>query len=256
MNIKQVEEMILQKNWEAIEVMAGFDPPSIMPLLTGLARHEDWEVRQLSLMCLNQLKNDKAAQALAEALDDSNSNVRGYAAGLLKENPHPRILPKLLDTVSNHSDDYVRENVALVIGLIGEKSAVKPLKKALITEQNEEVRSNIIQAVARLEDEDGRKVILQELRGGDKKAQFDAIQKVEYINDSALALHIRPFLDDETPILPLTADPERVQFIRMNDAAAKAIAVLLNQPFSFRIEHLRPCTDAEIDEVRTFFQKK
>ena len=102
----------------------------------------------------------------------------------------------------------------------------------------------------------GAMVGVRELRRGDKKTQFDAIQKVEYINDPELALHIRPFLDDESPVLPITADQERVQFIRMNDAAIKTIAVLFNQPFSFRIEQLRPCTDAEIEEAKMFFQKK
>jgi HEAT repeat protein len=143
----------------------------------------------------------------------------------------------------------------LVIGRIGDEGAKEELKKILLNERDRATRSNIIQALARLKDDDSRKAILAELKSPVPKTRFEAIQKIEYIKDKEMTLNLEPLLDDPTPAVTLTASATKKVTIRMNEAAVKAIAMVFDQPFSFRIDRLRPCTEQEIQEAKQFLQK-
>jgi len=254
MDAKQVEEMILKKNWGVTDYIEKLDL-SVIPILLKLAKNSEWEVRQLSLLCLGHFKTPESAEALANALLDSDINVRSYAAGLLQENYHPATLPQLLEALKTSEDDHVRAMTVLVIGRIGDEGTKKELKKILLIEKDKTTRSNIIQALARLKDEDSRKAILAELKSPVPKTRFEAIQKIEYIKDKEMALHLEPLLDDPSPAVTLGASADQTVFVRMNEAAVKAIAIIFDQPFSFRIDRLRPCTDQEIQEAKQFLQK-
>ena len=259
MDAKQVEEMILKKNWDVTEYIERLDleklDPSVIPVLLKLAKNSEWEVRQLSLLCLAYFKTRESAETLAKALLDSDINVRSYAVGLLQETHDPAILPQLLEALKTSEDDHVRAMTVLVIGRIGDEGAKEELKKLLLIEKDKTMRSNINQALARLKDEDSRKAILAELKSPVPKTRFEAIQKIEYIKDKEMALNLEPLLDDPTPAVTITATATRRVTIRMNEAVVKAIAIVFDQPFSFRIDRLRPCTDQEIQEAKQFLQK-
>ena len=254
MEPRQIEEMILRKDWQVTEYIRKMDR-SFIPMLLKLTKNPDWEVRQLSLICLAHLKTRESAQALADALLDEDVNVRGYAAGLLQEAYDPIILPQLLTALKKSEDDHVRSQIVLVIGRIGNEETKEELKKILALEKDKTMRANIIQALARLQDEDSRQNILSELKSATPKVRFDAIQKIEYIGDKEMALHLEPLLDDKTPAITLTASATQAVTVHINEAAVKAIAVIYNQPFSFRIENLRPCIDQEIQEAKQYLKK-
>jgi len=254
MEPRQIEEMILKKDWQVTEYVERMDR-SFIPMLLKLTKNSDGEVRQLSLICLAHFKTRESAQALANALLDEDVNVRGYAAGLLQETYDPIILPQLLMALKKSEDDQVRAQIVLVMGRIGSEETREELKKILALEKDKTTRANIIQALARLQDEDARQKILSELKSPAAKVRFDAIQKMEYIGDKEMAWHLEPLLDDKTPAVTLTASATQAVTVRINEAAVKALAVIFNQPFSFRIENLRPCTDQEIQEAKQYLQK-
>lgn len=254
MEPRQIEEMILKKDWQVTEYVARMDK-SLIPVLLKLTKNPDWEVRQLSLICLAYFKTRETAQALADALMDEDVNVRGYAAGLLQDAYDPIILPQLLSALKKSEDDHVRSQIVLVIGRIGREETKEELKKILALEKDKTTRANIIQALARMQDEDSRQKILNELKSSTPKIKFEAIQKMEYIGDKDFALHLEPLLDDKTVAVTLTASATQSVSVRINEAAVKAIAVIYNQPFSFRVENLRPCTDQEIQEAKQYLQK-
>lgn len=254
MESRQIEEMILKKDWQVTEYVGKMDQ-SFIPMLLKLTKNPDWEVRQLSLICLAHFKTRESAQALAVALLDEDVNVRGYAAGLLQEADDPIILPQLLRALKKSEDEHVRAQIVLVIGRIGNEETKEELKKILPLEKDKTTRANIIQALARLQDEDSRQKILKELQSATAQIRFAAIQKIEYIGDKEMALHLEPLLDDKTPATTLTASATRAVTLRINEVAVKAIAVIYNQPFPFRMENLRPCTDQEIQEAKQYLQK-
>lgn len=254
MEPRQIEEMILKKDWQVTEYVGKLDQ-SFIPMLLKLTKNPDWEVRQLSLICLAHFKTRESAQALANALLDKDINVRGYAASLLQRAYDPHILPQLLTALKKSKDDYVRSQVVLVIGRIENEEAKEELKKILAHEKDKTTRANIIQALARMQDEDSRQKILSELKSSVPKIRFEAIEKVEYIGNKQMAWHLEPLLDDKTPAVTLTASATQRVTVRICEAAVKAIAVIYDQPFSFRIENLRPCTDQEIQEVKQYLQK-
>lgn len=254
MDPRQIEALILKKDWQVTEYVGRMDK-SIIPLLLKLAKNADGEVRQLSLICLAPFKTRESAQALADALLDEDVNVRGYAAGLLQDAYDPIILPKLLMALKKSEDEHVRAQIVLIIGRIGNEETKEELKKMLALEKDKTTRANIIQALARLGDEDSRQKILNELKSSTPKIRFEAIQKMEYVGDKEMALHLEPLLDDQTPATTLTASATQAVTLRINEVAVKAIAVIYNQPFSFRIENLRPCPDQEIQEAKQYLQK-
>lgn len=254
MEPRKIEEMILKKDWQVTEYLEKMDR-SIIPILLKLTKNPDWEVRQLSLICLAHFKTRESAEALADALLDEDVNVRSYAAGLLQEAYHPFVLPQLLAALKKSEDDHVRSQIVLVIGRIGNEEAKEELQKVLLRERDKATQVNIIQALARLQDKDCRQKILSELNSSIPKTRFEAIQKVEYIGDKEFALNLEPLLDDRTPALTLTASATQTINVRINETAVKAIAKIFNQPFSFRIENLRPCTEQEIQEAKQFLQK-
>lgn len=54
----------------------------------------------------------------------------------------------------------------------------------------------------------------------------------------------------------LTASDKARVVLKLKDAAAKVIAVLLNQPFTFKLSSYRVCTDAEIQEIKAYLHKQ
>ncbi len=254
MESRQIEEMILRKDWQVTEYIPKMDQ-AVIPVLLKLTKNADWEVRQLSLICLAHFKTRQSAYALAEALLDEDINVRGYAAGLLQEADDPIILPQLLTALKKSEDDHVRAKIVLAIGRIGNEEAKEELKKMLLHEQDRTTRANMVQALARLQDEDSRQKILGELKSPMAKVKDKAIQKVEYIGDKEMAWELESLLEDKNPAVTLTASATQAVTVRINEAAVKAIAVIYKQPFSFRIEHLRPCTEQEIQEAKQYIKK-
>jgi HEAT repeat protein len=254
MDAHRLEEMILQKNWGVTDHLETLTP-SVIPVLLKLSRNPDWEVRQISLLCLGHFKTRESAEAIAKALLDPDINVRSQASGLIQETCQPAILPKLMEVLKHGEDDHVRAMAVLEIGRIGDEHAKDELKKLRIIERDRATRSNIIQALARLKDEESRKVVLNELRAPSPKTKFEAIKKIEYIHDRGMALSLEPMLNDPTIAVTLTASADKKLTIRINDAIVKAIAVIFDQPFSFRIDRLRRCSENEIQEAREFLRK-
>jgi SAM-dependent methyltransferase len=99
-----------------------------------------------------------------------------------------------------------------------------------------------------------RDAILDQLNAPDKKTQFAALEKVEYVGDRSLVKNVARLLDDPAPVTVWVAGGPHQVVLRLNDAAAKVIAVLLRQPFSFQLSSYRPCTDAEIQEIKAYLQ--
>lgn len=255
MEPSQIEAMILAKEWKVLDYIGALGDSAI-PMLSRLLKNPDPQVRQLVVLCLEQLKGPQAAGLLAKALEDPDAQVRAYAADMLLHTCEPSTLPVLLSAVISHEDPYIRSKAALVVGIIGDRNSLDLLKKAIASEQNSNVKSSLQQAMARLGDPDARAVILNQLNSPDRKKQFEALEKIEYINDRNLVKKIAWLLDNSSPVMVLTASAKARVVLRLKDATAKVIAVLLKQPFTFKLSSYRVCTDAEIQEIKAYIQNQ
>ncbi len=255
MEISEIEGMILAKDWSVLDHISRLGPNAV-PMLSRLLQNPDPQVRKLVILCLEQVKGPAAAGVLARAIDDPDEQVRVYAADMLLINHDPSILPTMLSAVTNHEDPRIRSKTALVIGLIGDRNSLDYLKKVLISEQNANVCSSLQQAMARLGDLEAKTAILKQLISPNVKTQFEVLEKIEYINDQTLVKEIAWMLDNSSPIMVLAASETARVVLRLKDASAKVIAVLLDQPFTFKLTSYRVCTDAEIQEIKTYLQKQ
>jgi HEAT repeat protein len=254
MDINEVRTRILAIDWDVLEELSAEDT-SIVSELLKLAKHENPDVRELAVSSLGLFRGPEVANALADALNDPVGDVRVEAYNMLTMAHDPSILPKLQTILHTHEDEYVRQSVALTIGRIGDRSAVEHLKTVLTIENVSQVQSGIVQALARMGEDEAKKSILAELNSGNVKKQWHAMEKLEYVNDKALAVHLKAFLDNASPAFNINGDPKS-RPIRIMDVALKTIAVLFEQPFTFTLESYRTCTDAELQEGRKFMQNQ
>jgi HEAT repeat protein len=250
MDPAKLEAMLFAKDWSAIDQVGSLGSAAL-PTIDRALHAPEPEVRQITVLCLEHIKGPQAAALLVRTLDDSHEQVRAYAADMLFVNHHPSVLPALQDAMARHADARIRVKTALVTGLIGDRSSVDPLERALRTESDLSVRDGLQQALARLGDAEARTAILRQLMAHDKRTQFEALARIEFINDRALVRNVAPLLGDASPVLTLMDDGTHREVLRLQDAAAKTIAVLLGQPFTFKLEDYRVCTDAELREIRS-----
>lgn len=255
MEPQQVERLILAQDWSVLDHIGGLGQDAL-PLLTRLMKNPDPQVRQLVVLCLEHVDGPGAADLLTEAVNDPDEQVRAYAADMLLASPHPSILPAIQVEVSRHEDPRIRSKAALLVGLLGGGRSLGILREALESEADDGVRSSLEQALARLGDPHARGAIVVQLRSPDKKAQFQALENIEYVGDGALVREVAWLLSDSSPVTVLMDAGTAKVVLRTQDAAAKVIAQLLGQPFSFRLASYRVCTDAELQEVRAYLRAR
>ena len=88
---------------------------------------------------------------LIEALRDEDPSVRGAAARVLGEIKDPSAVHQLIEALKDE-DKYVRCKAAWALGEIGDKSAITPLKEQLALDRDLWVRSDLLDAIKKLEE--------------------------------------------------------------------------------------------------------
>ena len=127
MTEQQTVERIRQKDWSLVEEpgkLSADAAPGIMALLDD----DDSQVRELAIYCLNELGGGVARRGFLRALKDPDDQVSSAACQFLQTNHDKGDLPILLEELTTNEDEYVREQVALVIGRIGESRTIATLK--------------------------------------------------------------------------------------------------------------------------------
>lgn len=251
-------ERVRRKDLEVVSDMqsAGL---SIVPRLLRLARHEDREVREIALYCLEQKGGRQARAAFVKALYDRDSQIRAISATRLLQKHHgPENLRALLDVLRRHRDDMVREYIALVVGKIGEPGALPALRKLLEAERNRLVKKNLRLAMARLGDERSRRSILDGLRAQDVETRVRALRGFAFMNDRRLVAHLLPLLGDERDAVNVAPAGHRA-FVRICDLAVEVLDAVLLHPFSFQVGNFgraRKYSQAEIDAARRLVENR
>jgi HEAT repeat protein len=255
MEPSKLEAMILANDWSVLDHVGGMGQAAV-PVLGQLILNPGKPVRLLTVLCLQEVKGPSAARLLAKAINDEEEQVRVYAADALRVAGDASIRPALETAVAGHQDPMVRAKTALALGIYGDANSLERLRKSLLVEKEPKVGAAVRQAMARLGDADAKKVIVGQLGSPDKKIQLQALEQIEYIGDKALVTNVSPLLNDTSPMMGLINAGDNQVVLRTNDAAAKTIAVVLKQPFSFKLTGYRVCTDAEIREVQTYLRRE
>jgi len=246
-------ESIKRKDWKIID-QKGLFKPEIGPHLLPLLEEGDPEVRELTLHCLNASGGKAARQGFLKALNDSNDMVRAAACRFLHNNYSHEDLPLLLKEVTDNADEYVRENVALLLGKIGDPRAIEILQKQYAKEVDAQAKHGMFLALVRLKDSASRQNYVAMLQNTELKQRVQALKDLVYIGDQTLVPYILPLLDDLRNALNV-APGGYTYFIRVCDVAINAIDELLNHPFPFKVDQIKQYSPEELSQAKLIASK-
>ncbi len=253
MEIKELEQKILSKNWDALDIVdTASRPEESLDLLTELVGHEDPEVREIALNCVSMVRDARVPKMLAGSLSDKDDDIRLFALQSLQTAYDESILGDLIANLENE-DAEIRGGVALLLGEIGNPEAVEPLKARLEPEENMEAERDMKLALARLGDAEMQGFFADQMDVPDSDTRLQGLEDLRYIQDKSLSYRIMPALDDTGDGYPVTppGEPE-AEYNRVCDVAINYIAELHDQPFSFEVRETKIYSDEEIEQVKSF----
>lgn len=249
MTSEQIVDRIKQKDWTLVEQPGAIGPAAAAAIQT-LLKDQDVEVRELAVEALGQAGGPAARKGLIAALKDRNDMVRAAACRHLQRNYDAADVSELTVELGTNPDEFVREQVGLILGRIGSTNAIAPLSRQLSTESDVHARQAISLALARLGEEANRQAYLKRLRQDDAKERSLAARDFLYVNDRSLLPQLLPLLEDLRPAL--NVGPSHGPYlIRVCDVTINVLDEFLKHPFSFKIEPARRYTEQEIASART-----
>ncbi len=218
-----------------------------LPVIKKYAQDEDYQKRQLAVECAGVIKDDNAASILAAGLDDDNINVRLEAANAIDDNPIPGVTDAVLEKLENSQEDDLKEILALAAGKLPGEKTVEVLKKVQKTEEGR-VSENAQMALAKLGDAESKEAIVKELSDPLPRTRYEALEKLIYIDDAALAVYAKKLLGDKSEALTI-GTIRNPKFRRVCDQAVDTIVFLLNLSVTFEVSVEKIYDDREIKEV-------
>ena len=126
------------------------DPKAVAALAEAL-KDSDADVRHAALEALTKLRDPRAYDALLGALKDSSADVREKAAFGLGQFRDPRAIEPLSAALKQDTNADVREQAAFALGQIRNRSAV-PALTAAIKDSAANVREQVVFALGQLRD--------------------------------------------------------------------------------------------------------
>jgi HEAT repeat protein len=246
--VESLEVRVSRKDWSVVQQATGFSSEqqhALLPLLS----HEEPEVRELVLNCLNAVGGSLARDGLTRALQDKDEIIRARACQFLHHHLATELLPTLSAELKDNLDEYVREHAALMIGKIGNPKAIPNLHEFLREERIDYTRQALTLALARLGDPRGQAEFLRKLEDPFPSRVAGALEDFVYVNDPRLVKHIFPLLADPRNAVNVGMSHSPMH-VRVCDVAVSVLDRVLNHPFSFPGDPVRRFSDAEISEAQ------
>jgi len=234
MTAAEVVEHVKRKDWDIVEEPGHFGP-EVVAALAPLLKDRDKQVRELTVHCIGMAGGAGANQALLQALNDPIETVSAAAVRELAKHYAAADIPAMRKQMVGNSNEYVREQLALILGKTDDKSHVPVLEARQHEEPSEEARHAIVLALARLGEEASRAQIRERLlQLTDARLRVRALQDLPYVNDRGLLRDALPLLDDER--LGLNVGPSHGPYwIRVCDVVVIVMDEMLQHPFSFPV---------------------
>jgi len=254
-DMQELIEMVLNKRPKASSLAKGIGPEA-NPELIKLASHDDPDVRRVAMYCLRETGGLDAAKSMAGALLDKNAQVRGAALQGLYANPEPGAYSQALDAFDRSDVPYTRQQIALILGLMGQTSARGELKSRWPKLENDEIAEGVITALARLGDLEAQKNFVKRLHASRDENRGRYLEYCEYIGQPWLVKGLLPLLDDETPMVRIGTDGDEPhnEYLRACDIAVNLTASITGAGFSFEIGGGANHNEQELAEVKTFIK--
>jgi len=231
MSPSQVVESVKRRNWDIVEE-PGHIGQDAVPALLPLLNDPDSQVRELTVVCLDSAGGPAANQGLLKALDDHIETVSAAAVRALAHHYTAAELPILRIEMGTNPNEYVREQIALLLGKTGDPFNIPILHARRSPEKDEHTQRALSLALARLGDPAGRQEVVARLSGKDARQLVAAVRDLLYVNDRLLLRAAAPLLDDTRPGLNVGL-AHTPTFIRVCDVVVIVMGEMLGPVFSF-----------------------
>ena len=244
----QIVESVKHKDWDLVE-RPGLVGPDAVPALLPLLDDPDSQVRELTVHCLDLAGGPAAAQGLMKALNDRIETVSAAAIRALAKNHTPAEVPALRVQMARNTNEYVREEIALLLGKTGDPSNLPALAARKAAEKDQHALHAVTLAMARLGDTGSRSEVRTHLlQSGDVGQRVAALRDLPYVNDRSLLAETAPLLDDERPGLNI-GPSHGPYFMRVCDVLVMVMGEMLGPVFSFEAGRRR-YTPEELAQAR------
>jgi HEAT repeat protein len=250
---EQLIERVRRKDWTVVPDVKH----ATEPVASGLARlagAEDRRVRELALVCLDEIGGAQARGAFLQALYDPAENIRDRGVGFLHHHHAPADLPALYRALAESPDLFVREQVALIIGEIGDGAAIPELKRQLQDATASGLRAHLELALARLGDRDSQERVLGRLERPGIPERKEGLRDFEYMNEPAHAARLLPLLDDRREADVVVPEPVPL-VLRVCDLAVLTVERVLRRPLPFPTDAPRQFSDEELHRAREILRR-
>lgn len=225
----ELERLLAEGDFRAVEVAAGMGDAAVPALRKG-AGMPGYRSRQIAMACAGKVGGEAAGEILSLGLKDGNVNVRVAAAGQLSVNPPESARDAVLSTLVRSAEMEVREMLAFSAGYFPGERTVAILRP--IATGKEVLASNARMALARLGDGAGREALVADLGSSDARVRYETAGGLRYVNDSALAIHVKPLLRDTEDVQAVGPERSR-RYRRVCDQAVDTLAYLLKLKLPF-----------------------
>lgn len=244
----QIVEYVKHKKWGLVE-KPGLVGPDSVPALLPLLSDPDPQVRELTVHCLDLAGGPEAAQGLLKALNDRIETVGAAAVRGLAKHYTAEQIPAIRVQLGSNPNEYVREQLALLLGKTEDSSNLPFLSARRPVEKDEHARHAMALAMARLGDTASKDELRARLLQNESVPErVAALRDLPYVNDRSLLAEALPLLDDERP--GLNVGPSHgPYFIRVCDVVVLVMGEMLGRVISFDLGRRR-FTPEELAQAR------
>ena len=243
-----LEKMLAEGQPEAVE-MAEEIGEQAWPAILKAAKTENLESRQLAMYCAGALEGPQAGEILASGLSDDDVNVRSAAASQLMDDPPENSKTALLNTLSRKTErsHQIPEMLALGAGFLPGDDTVEVLKGLL--SEGDDLAENAKMALAKLGDQECKNNIIRELSDDNSFTRYNAVKKLEYIDDSGTFQHLVKLLGDRAEAVNVGTS-YRSKYRRVCDQAVDSIISLLELDTPFETSITKIYSDSELLKIK------
>ena len=223
--------------------------------LVRLASDADPEVRELTLLCLDEMGGPEAERMFSVALMDPHGQVRSAAMRGARHHSTAASVPALLNAFDYSGEAVVRENVLLTLGGIPGAPA-SDVRRRWEREKDEAVRDAGLAALARLGDVEARQIFVERVKAAAGAARGRWLELCEYAQAEWALGALLEYLDDTSDSLRIGADnyAQCPMYLRVCDRAVNLAARLSRREFRFRVAPNVQYSPSQIQEVRDFLR--
>jgi hypothetical protein len=244
-NVTDLEQLLTEENWQAVEVAAQLAAQA-WPTLKAGATMPSFRSRQITMASAGSIGTDKSIPILVAGLDDIHINVRLAAAGQLSVNTLPDAQLALAQKLRFCEETNICGLLIRGLGNVPGEISVNSILE--FSQNNDELKSVAQLALSKLEHKTSRDAQLKLFSSSNAFTRYQALIDLIYIADTNLSSYAKTLLRDTAAAIAI-GTPYDEQHRRVCDQSVDTLTKLLQLTPSFSTSAETIYNDEQINEI-------